>query len=216
MSDLIAESKLPDVDSILRFLRGQNPYQRTSMGDGRNSVTAGLPGLKPQDRAAVTSFITKRLKTDDAVRERKAADAALKKDGEFDTTNFAEQIGRPLDSDSICKRLRKLNSRFLFERSNAFPDIMGIYLPDDHAPVRNGMRVRHIMGFESGFSPEFTVYHPDAKGPKKITRGWRSLILALAGGGYFNFNQACRIFDVERGRGSYHWQREIRQLKRIK
>jgi hypothetical protein len=100
--------------------------------------------------------------------------------------------------------------------SNAFPDIMGIYLPDDHAPVRNGMRVRHIMGFESGFSPEFTVYHPDTKGPKKITRGWRSLILALSGGGYFNFNQACRLFDVERGRGSYHWQREIRQLKRIK
>lgn len=210
MQSIVTQVKQPDVAQILQFLRTQNPIRPSTAGDGKEKVTAGLSGLSPSDRLAVESFHRKRAHTDAAVADKETRDAELAKDGTRDGTSMEEQIGRPFHSTEICKRLSRLNPNFVYERSTAFPDIMGIYVPDANAEIRNGRRLRHVMGFEFGFSPEFSVYHPNAKGPKKVTRGWRSLILRLSQKGYCNLNAACRAFSIEvYSQSSYKWRKEL-------
>jgi hypothetical protein len=211
---IISESKPPDVNQILSFLRTGNPRRTSTAGDGRETVTSSAPGLAPSDRLAVEKFMRQRQHTDTAVAEKENADKALLADGERETTNFEQQVGRPLSCTEVQRRLKVLNEKFMFERSNAFPDIMGIYLPDDTSELRNGVRKRHIVGFEFGYSPEYTVWHPQAEGPKKVTRGWRSLIILLAAHSYINFTRACRVFEISNDKNSLRWKQETAALKR--
>lgn len=215
MSQLLSASKRPDTDSILRFLRSQNPLRPSAAGDGKESVTSAGTGLHPSDRLAVSKFLAHREHVDTAVKERDVANTTLAKDGDKDATSLAQQVGKPYHSSDIIKRLRHLNPNLVFEQSLAFPDIMGIYWPDDRAEVRNGLRIRHILGFEAGYSPEFTVYHKDTRSPKKITRGWRSMLILLASKGYINFTAACRVFQVEGIANSAKWKAEVDHLKRV-
>lgn len=210
MGDVVSQLKAPSTADMLRFLRNASPCRPSSAGDGRNTVSAGLPGLTPHDRLAVDKIEATRRKSDDALAEKQLRDEELKRDGERDTTSLQEQIGRPFHSAEICKRLERLNSNLVFERSIAFPDIMGIYLPDANAEIRNGRRLSHVTGFEFGFSPEFTVYHPAATGPKKLTRGWRALLLLLASKKVVNLTAACNAFNIEvYSQSSEKWRREL-------
>jgi hypothetical protein len=211
------ETKTPDVDSILRFLRSNNPIRPSY---GRNRVSNVAPGLQPGERHAVEDFFKKRAHTDKAVEEKEAADKHAETDeGGINNTQLEQQIGRPMHRREIIKRLEKLNPNFYFEQSKAFPEIMGIYLPDDRAEMRDGRRVRHICGFEFGYSPEFTVYNPDAVGSKprprakKITRGWRALILILSHRGYIEFSAACKAFNIS-PTARKKWHNELRKLSR--
>lgn len=209
------EPKTPDVDAILRFMRERNPIRSSAAGDGREAVSNRAPGLAPADRIAVTNFLQHRDQTDQAVIEAESNKADFTApDGSNPTDVLEAQIGRPLHCDEMCKRLQSLNRNFIFERSNAFPEIMGIYLPDETANLSNGRRVRHVCGFESGISPEFTVKHPEAKGPKKITRGWRQVIILLSKKGLINYTAACKAFNVDSGRSSYFWKQERDRLER--
>lgn len=207
----------PDVDSILRFLRGQNPLRPSSFGKNIRSNVA--PALTPRDRQSVDDWYKKHAHTDKAVEEAEAADKQAEMDGDIPTTLLEAQIGRPMHRKDIIKRLSKLNPNFYFERSISFPDIMGIYVPDDHATLRDGRRVRHVVGFEFGYSPEFTVYHPTAKATrkvpyaKKVTRGWRALILMLSQRGYISFNDACKAFNIT-GTARKKWHDEVTRMKR--
>ena len=215
MSSLISTLKQPSTDEILRFVRGLNPYRPSAAGDGKEKVTSAGLGLTPSDRLAVERFYKQRAHTEVAVAERHNADSTLLKDGEKDTTSIESQLGTPYHSESIIQRLKKLNENFIFERSNAFPEIIGIYLPDENAEIRDGKRLRHVIGFEFGYSPEYTVFHKETKGPKKVTRGWRTLLLLLASRGLINFTRACALFSIEGVRNSYNWKREVGNLKRV-
>lgn len=215
MSTLISSLKAPTTDQILRFMRGLNPYRPSTAGDGKEKVTSAGLGLTPSDRLAVERFYKQRAHTDQAVTEKSQADSTILKDGEKDTTSIESQLGTPYHSEQIIQRLKKLNENFVFERSIAFPEIMGIYLPDEYAEVREGKRLRHVMGFEFGYSPEYTVFHKETKGPKKVTRGWRTLLLLLASKGLINFTRACTLFGIEGVKNSYNWKREVGNLKRV-
>jgi hypothetical protein len=193
--------KKPDATEILKFLRGRG-IRPSRAGDGREVATSGCSGLSAGERTAITTILQTRDRSEQAIAE------AAK--NEMPTDTLAAQIGRPLYHDEICKRLRALNPNFIFERSKSFPDIMGIYYPS--AGAESGRK--HIMGFEYGYSPEFTVRHPQRDGPKKITRGWREVILRLSKRGYINFTAACKAFDVTAGRDSKHWQTEVNHLVR--
>lgn len=197
------------MDEILAFVRGMNPLRPSAAGDGREKVTAGVTGLTPRDRLAVEKFYKQRAHTDHAVAERKQSEDVMLTDGERDATSFEQQVGRPLECAEVMRRLHKLNPNLIFERSIAFPDIMGIYIQDDSCEVRDGLRKRHIVGFEYGFSPEYSVFHKHEKGPKKVTRGWRSLLLLLASKGIINFERACRVFQVEGVKNSFKWKQEV-------
>lgn len=205
------ETKSPDVDSILKFLRGLSPIQ-PSFGTNRKSNVA--PSLTAHERHKVDKFFQHRDHSDRAVAEKEAADAIASKDGDIPTTTLERQIGRPMHSSEVSKRLLKLNSNFVFERSIAFPSIMGIYMHDPNAEMRDGRRLRHIAGFEFNMSPEFTVYHNNTKGPKKVTRGWRALILILSNRGLIDITRAAEIFDIERGQARKRWHEEVKKLKR--
>lgn len=215
MASVVAQLKQPGTNEILAFLRKQQqqiPHSARSSaaGDGKETVTQGLSGLSPGDRLAVESFHRKRKHTDDAVADKETRDGELLTDGERDATSLRVQIGTPYHSQDISRRLRRLNENFIFEQSIAFPDIMGIYVPDASATMRNGRRLRHVIGFEYGFSPEFSVYHPHATGPKKVTRGWRALIWQLSRKGYINLNSACLAFGIEiYSQSSERWRREL-------
>lgn len=198
---ILEAAKRPDATEILRFLRGRG-VRLAQAGDGREVATSAGVGLSAGERNAVTTILQTRDHTDKAVKEKQAS--------EMPTDTLGAQIGRPIHHDEICKRLRSLNPNFIFERSKSFPEIMGIYYPDSGAEAGR----KHIMGFEFGYSPEFTVRHPQRTGPKKITRGWRELILRLSKRGYINFTLACKAFDVTAGRDSKNWQTEASRLIR--
>lgn len=202
--------KTPDVDSVLRFLRQRSPRRSPLIHDGREARTNIGGSLTPRDRAEVDRFYLQRHQTDEAVKLDEANKEAVKRDGEHDATSLEEQIGRPLTCDVICARLSKLNPNFIFERSKAYPDIMGIYYPD----AKHEGHKRHLCGFEFGYSPEFTVFCPEAEGAKKMTRGWQALVLILARRGYIEYTRAAKLFEVERTRGSAKLCEERQRLSR--
>lgn len=207
---IIEAAPKPSTEAILRFLRGMTPG-RSQAGDGRERATAGLAGLTPADRTAVTTFHKNRAHADMAVEQQHhSEDAFVAPDGDKPTDTLEAMMGRPLHHDVISKMLRKLNPNFIFERSKNFPDIMGIYYPDPNAPTGK----RFVLGFEFGYSPEFTVKHPDAKSAKKITRGWRAVLIHLTRMHYIELEKACTLFKVQAGRSSAHWQKEVAGLSR--
>lgn len=198
---IIEAQKKPGAEDILKFLRSRG-LRSFAAGDGRERATSAGVGLSAGERTAVTKIMQTRDLSDTAVKEAR--------DNEMPTDTLEAQIGRPLYHDEICKRLRSLNPNFIFERSKSFPDIMGIYYPDSSAESGR----KHIMGFEYGYSPEFTVRHPARNSAKKITRGWREVIIRLAKKGFINFTVACKAFDVTAGRDSQNWQTETSRLVR--
>jgi len=169
----------------------------------KGKVTAGLPSLLPEHRGRISY-----QERQDFKQKAMLSDAEAKKqmltapDGDIPTTVLEAQLGRPMPSGEIVKRLQKLNPNLLFERSIADPTTMGIYVAD--SKVTGGRRF--LMGFESGFSPEYTVNGKDASGRYRETRGWRQIIARLVRLGHLNLAAAEQSFNIARGRQSHNWQ----------
>jgi hypothetical protein len=165
-------------------------------------VTAGLPELMPEQRARQSYVERQRFKSNVLVADATEKQAELTApDGERPTTIAEAQLGRPMTSAEIIKRLKKLNGNLLFERSNADPSMMGIYYPD--SSVTGGRRF--LLGFEFGYSPEFTINGKDATGRYKETRGWRQVVARLARIGYITLASAEVAFDIPAGPQSKNW-----------
>lgn len=175
------------------------PEQRAD----RARVTAGMPSLTSAKRVQVEYHQKQDIKqaSVQAVAQLRQSELTAP-DGEIPTTVLEAQLGRPMTSAEIAKRLLKLNPNLIFERSLADPSTMGIYLPD---PETHGGR-RFLMGFEFGYSPEFTVNGNDARGRYQEKRGWRQIIARLARMGHISLSAAERLFETARGRASRNWQ----------
>jgi hypothetical protein len=121
-----------------------------------------------------------------------------------DTTNLLAQMGRPMASTEVQRRLKLCNPRLIFVRSPAYPELTGVYIEKDERTAAGGWTKRriHVCGMESGIMPEFSVRHkmkkrvanPDLLGSDKPTRevdwkyvdtfaqetrGWRTVLLRL-------------------------------------
>ena len=130
------------------------------------------------------------------------AKAPLEKDAGRDTSNAEAQKGIPLHSQEIIKRLIKINPQLWFEPAKANSKLIGVYLLDPNA---EGGR-RHIMGMESGISPEFSVRHKNPDGTfKNETRGWRTVLGRLIRGKYISKARAEALFGPP-NRDSRYWQ----------
>jgi hypothetical protein len=140
----------------------------------KGRVTAGIPSLDSSKRFGITEAALKRYYQNALVTEYKNNElAAVAPDGKRDTTNWDAQVGIPLTSGQIIKRLRKLNSSLWYEVSTADATKMGIY------HFRDGVK-SFIVGFEAQTSPEFSVRVVDEKGKfKKEIRGWRTMLQRL-------------------------------------
>lgn len=169
--------------------------------EGRNRVTAGLPSLSPQFRHAADTFGEGRDRTAALVEDKESrAKAAVASDGGHITTEWDAQIGRPMMSNDIIRRLRKLNPNFIFERSIACPHVMGIYYPDKQSGKH------HLFGFEAGISPEFSVRKKNDKGEfAGEVRGWRTVLMRLIQNRYISGPKAEKAFGLP-SRTSRNWQ----------
>lgn len=179
-------------------------------------ATSGLPGLSP-----VRRFFSDKIRRNQeqnrlnllAELEREQTCAAPV-DGETDTTNLKAQLGRPLESKEVERRLGKCNSRLLFERSISDDSKVGVYVVEGDAK-------RFVCGMEFGYMPEFSVRHiekqripdPTIEGhwrevPKftRETRGWRTVLARLLRERLITESQVESQFEISAGRSSYHWQ----------
>ena len=143
-------------------------------------------------------------------------------DNGVDITNAIAQMGRPMTAETVMAKLRLCNSHLRFERANNFPDLIGIYLLDEHGRhTINGAKVTHIMGMEARTMPEFTVIHettkdiPDPDNPngpwKEVktyagqTRGWRTILVRLLHAKLINRGDVEKHFGWTPSRDSERW-----------
>lgn len=183
-------------------------------------VTAGLPSVTPDlrlhgDKIQVALHRKRQLLMEDL--ERTVETTA--KDGEMDTTNSLTQMGRTMCTPDIIKRLEKLNSRFIFEVSKAYPDLMGIYT------VRHsegGSQKVFVCGMMNAPNvPEFSIRNfrekkipsPAGDGNWETTRefvseirGWRTVLARLIRERHLTYEAVDRVFEVSRGRDSHNWK----------
>lgn len=126
------------------------------------------------------------------------AKAAVAPDGGIPTNSLEAQIGRPLDSAAIIKRLKTLNPNLRFEVSISAPDKMGIYL-----------HKQFLFGFERGISPEFSVRHTNELNQfVGETRGWRTVIARLIMTRHISEGAADKAFGLP-SRSSKNWKQAV-------
>lgn len=140
-------------------------------------------------------------------------------DNGADVTDAVAQMGRPMTSEAVIAKLKQCNSHLRFERSNNYPDMIGIYLLDPAGRHSiNGEKVTHVMGMESSTMPEFTIIRkmkkrvPDNDGQwKEIetyvgqTRGWRTILVRLLHAGFINRYDVEKHFGWTPSRQSANW-----------
>jgi len=165
-----------------------------------NRVTQGLPSLSPSKRYTLDHRGATRAYQEALIHDAQDKEAAASApDADHPTTSLEAQVGRPLTGHEIAARLRKLNGNLIFERSLAVPDKMGIY------HVHDG-RKDFLMGYEYGYSPEFSVRHVNDKGQfVKETRGWRTVLMRLIRQRLITASGAARLFGLPT-RTSHNWQ----------
>jgi hypothetical protein len=150
-----------------------------------------------------------------------------------DTTNLLAQMGRPMASTEVQRRLKLCNSRLIFVRSPAYPELTGVYIEKDERTAAGGWAKRriHVCGMESGIMPEFSVRHKVKKrvaNPELFggiaptrdidwkvvdtfgqeTRGWRTVLLRLLHAELINRCSVERNFGWAPSINSEKWHKE--------
>ena len=132
---------------------------------------------------------------------------SVRHDNGRDTSSLLEQMGRPLASGEVQRRLLLCNPRLIFEVCIRYPELTGVYIEKDERTAAGTWEKRkiHLFGMESGYMPEFSVLHQTMKrvpnpevikgGGAKVqrdavkwievptflgeTRGWRTVLIRL-------------------------------------
>ena len=136
-----------------------------------------------------------------AEAKRKAASAP---DGGRDLTDAEQQVGIPIHSDIIMRRLMKLNPNLWFEVSHANDKQYGIYLLDPGTP---GGR-RFICGMPRGMCREFITGRTDEAGEllgATVVPGWRRVLAVLIRGGFVSEPKANALFGAP-SKASEKWK----------
>ena len=128
----------------------------------------------------------------------------VKDDAGTDVSNLLAQMGKPLSSADVQKKLKLICPSLDFLLSTADPTKVGVYLWKDVKQPTGGFKKERIFlfGMESGYMPEFSVLHKTKKqiaNPEIFakdvptreidwlnvdtfsaeTRGWRTVLLRL-------------------------------------
>jgi hypothetical protein len=158
---------------------------------------------------------------------------SVRDDAGRDTSSVLAQMGRPLASDEVQRRLRLCNPQLIFERSNNFPELTGVYIEKDERTEAGAWAKRkiHLFGMESGYMPEFSVLHQtvtrvpnpevvqgggatvDRDAVKWIevptflseTRGWRTVLIRLLHLGLITRGQVEQHFGWSPSQDSQRW-----------
>jgi len=160
---------------------------------------------------------------------------SVRDDAGRDTSNLLAQMGRPLTSAEVQRRLILINSKLIFERAIRHPELTGVYIEKDERTAAGGWTKRkvHLFGMESGIMPEFSVRHatvkkvpnPEVLGKevtrdavkwKEIptfyaeTRGWRTVLIRLLHLQLITRADAEKYFDWLPSHDSELWAAETR------
>jgi hypothetical protein len=93
-------------------------------------------------------------------------------------SDWEQVVGIALQGWQICSRLKKLNCSLWFERSNAAPEQLGIYLLKND--FKGGQAKEFLCGMQAELNPEFSLRVKNDDGtPKGIIPGWRRVLMRL-------------------------------------
>jgi hypothetical protein len=158
--------------------------------------SSGFPALDAMQRYLRDRHEFQNMKTEQIVSDHEKGKTSLfQKDGDLDPTNEAQMKGRSYTSAQVMKKLSALNRRLHFERSNAYPELIGIYIEHPEGEYKGW---KHVMGMPFGEVPQYSVRKPDPEGKRMLIekRGWMKLLVDLARMGIINMEQAKRKFQV--------------------
>lgn len=183
------------------------PLQREHARNDNQRVTAGIPGLSPEQRHDITEKQLLRVYQKACQNEyKKNEDTALASDGAIDdTTNWDQVVGIPLEGWRVCARLKKINHKLWFERSINAPDHLGIYVLKND--FKGGQEKEFICGIPAEMAPEFTLRLKNEDGSVKgKIPGWRNALMKLIRIRLISSEQAFRMFGPP-SRDSEMWAR---------
>jgi hypothetical protein len=181
-----------------------------------------------QQAAKVESSAALRQKA--LIDELQSNSISVGDDAGRDTSSLLAQMGRPLASQEVQRRLHLCNPKLIFERSAAYPELTGVYIEKDERLPTGGWQKRkvHLLGMESGIMPEFSVLHkttkqvanPELFGKEKPqrdidwvnvptfaseTRGWRTVLVRLLHLGLIVQMDVEKYFDWTPSQQSEKW-----------
>lgn len=180
---------------------------REQYRDDNARVTAGLPSLSPEKRREVTESQLRYAYQKACQNEYKHnEETALAPDGAIDdVSDWGQVVGIALQGWQVCARLKKLNSNLWFERSNASPDQLGIYLLKND--FKGGQAKEFLCGMQAELNPEFSLRVKNDDGtPKGIIPGWRRVLMRLIRKNIITEHGAFAIFGPP-SRESENWAR---------
>lgn len=150
-----------------------------------------------------------------------------------DVSNLLAQMGRPLSSEEVVRRLKLCNSNLVFEVSRADRTKLGVYVMRDVRLPTGGFERKKVFlfGMESGYMPEFSVLHsgtatlpnPDLLGSEKRTRevdwlrvptfvnetrGWRTVLIRLLHQELVTRHEVEKYFGWSPSHDSEKWHRQ--------
>jgi hypothetical protein len=156
-------------------------------------------------------------------------------DGSVDTSKLEAQLGHPLASLEVQRRLKLCCPALIFEVSPHDKTKTGIYVErDERNPAGCWVKRKvFLCGMETGINPEFSVIHktlkkvanPDLFGKDKPmrevdwkmvptfdseTRGWRTVLVRLLHLGIIKESEVDLYFGWTPSRESANWHNRTR------
>lgn len=127
-----------------------------------------------------------------------------------DQANLADQearAGQPMWSPELVKRITKLNPNLI------------VIAPTPYGPkgiaFHWGRDGKYIVGWETGFVPEFSFVVPDERNlPAKFVRGWREVLHKLIVAKAITLRQALEVFgEAHNITSDVRWKMNIREYR---
>lgn len=150
---------------------------------------------------------------DELQRIREMSDSFLGQHRFPDQDNFkdkARQLGHPLHSSELVRRVKKLNPALIVEDSINCRGNAAFYTVD-----ATGEKKYTNASFKKGILTEFSVIETDAADlPVRVQYGWREVLLRLVKAGCLSFRQVVRMFGDAETVQATNWRRSIRNFRR--
>lgn len=157
------------------------------------------PQLKESERETLDELWEK---TDAQLSAMRLPDQELFKDEH-------RQVGRPMHSSELVRKILKLNPRLICEDSINCRGNAGFYFftPD-------GVKRPTNAHFKKGILTEYSVVGTDrADLPVRVQYGWREVLLRLVKAKQISLNDVLRVFGDTNSAQSKHWRRDAQKFR---
>lgn len=169
------------------------------------------------------------------IEDIKSNEVTVAPDEGRDITNLIAQLGKPMTSWDVMRKLKKINPNLHFEYAKADPTKIGVYIRTKEKTSAGTYvdALKHICGMEAGIMPEFSVIHKTKKriaNPELLgrqvasrevpwrevdtylteTRGWRVILVRLLHANLINRLDVEKHFGWIPSHDSKRWHDQTR------